>query len=472
MKVLFIQKYVFAYLGIISISGYLQKYQHESSVLIDNLIDRKDLIKKIKEENPDIICFSLMSTDHSWFTEIIKPIKSNFPDTPILVGGVHSILYPEDIASIPEVDYVCYGEGEATILQLLEYLKKEKTIDEVNGIAYKKDGEIHKNPLNNLISLDDFTDNRKIYFDHYKILREIPFKVFNSSRGCPYTCTFCSNKYLQRVFKGTGPYVRQKPVDHFISEIKYVKDNYDIKFVFIADDLFTWNKEWLKEFSQKYKTIIGIPFFCTARADRLDEEIVQYLADGGCTCVSCGVETGNAEIRKEILNKNITDEDFIRAGKLLRKAGILLQTSNMFCLPNETVEDAIKTIDLNIKMGTAFTLSAILMPFPKTDLANKCIEMGILKPDYSFKDMPVSFATNSVLSIKDKDTIERIQKVSSLAIQYPKLRNLLIFLAKHVKFRPLHFAFFVLGTILRFRIERNLNIFETFCHLWIYRKNI
>ena len=144
----------------------------------------------------------------------------------------------------------------------------------------------------------------------------------------------------------------------------------------------------------------------------------------------------------------------------------------MFCLPGETVEDSIKTIDLNIKMGTLFTMSAILMPFPKTELANTCIEMGLLKSDYSFKDMPNSFITYSVLALKDKDIIERLQKVSSLAIQYPKLRNSLIFLCKHVKFNSIHFIVYLIGTVLRFRIERNLTLFEALRYTWSYRKNV
>lgn len=472
MKVLFIQKYVFAYLGTMSIAGYLEKYQHESFVLIDDLLTRKEILKKIQEINPDLISFSLMSTDHYWFIEVVKLIKQNFPNKPVIVGGVHAIFYPDDLISIPEVDFVSYGEGEYTTFQFLEYLNGRKTIEEVNGIVYRDNGEIRKNPLNQLISLDEFIDNRKIYFDQYKILRDIPFKLFSSSRGCPFNCSFCANKYFHKAFKGLGPYVRHKSVDNLISEIKDIKDNYGMKFVVIVDDLFTWNKEWLKEFSEKYRKEINIPFFCTARADKLDEETVQYLANAGCNCVSCGVETGNQEIRQKILNKHATDEAFINAGRLLKKAGILLQTSNMFCLPDETIEDAIKTIDLNIKMGTAFTLSAILLPFPRTDLADKCIEMGYLKPDYSFNDMPVSFVTHSVLNIKDKETIERIQKVSSLAIQYPKLKNPLIFLAKYIKIDSLHFMLYVIGTILRFHTERKMNWIETFWHLWIYRKNV
>jgi hypothetical protein len=144
----------------------------------------------------------------------------------------------------------------------------------------------------------------------------------------------------------------------------------------------------------------------------------------------------------------------------------------MFCLPGETIDDAIKTIEFNIKINTTFTLSAILMPFPKTELANKCIEMGLLKPDYSFTDMPRSFVTNSVLNGQNRETIERLQKISSLAIQYPKLKNLLLFCAKNIKINSFYFALYVIGTILRFQKERKLNLLETLSHLWIYRKNI
>lgn len=472
MKVLFIQKQLFAYSGIMAMAGFLKSNRHECFVLIDAAMSQKQMLERIKTIGPDIIGVTLMSTEHNWFLEIAKLVKSHFPHLPIIAGGVHAILYAENLIANPDVNYVCSGEGEITLLQMLEYLGSGRAIEEVKGILYKKDGIIHKTELNRLVELDAFTDDRNIYYDDYEVLRNLPLKIFFSSRGCPFKCNFCINGQLLDKFKGTGHYVRRKSVQNFIAEFEYVKDKYAMSSVYIADDLFVWDKNWLKDFSQQYRKKIGVPFITTCYADRLDEEIVEYLAQASCHTVSFGVESGNEELRMKILNKKISDQQLLRAGELLRKAGIRFQTSNMFCLPGETVEDAIKTIDLNIKMKATFSMCAIFMPFPKTELADRCIQMGILKPDYSFQDIPTSFVTHSVLNIKDKDTIERLQKVAGLIIQYPRLRDFLIFAAKHIKSDLLHFALYLMSQVLRMRVERKLTFYQAVSYLWTYRKGI
>lgn len=474
MKILFIQKYIFSYAGIMAISGYVKQKGHDCSVLIDSLLkNKKLLIKEIKAQAPDTIAFSLMSTDHSWFVDIIQVIKKEFPKIPIIAGGVHVILYSNEIISIPEVDVVCTAEGEITTLQYLEYLAGKRTLDEVLGIAYKKNREIIRTKSSPLIEdLDSFTEDREVYYDDYKTLKDLPLKVFFSSRGCPYKCSFCINHHLQDRFRDLGKYVRRKSVQHFIKEIKNIKDKYGMKFIFCADDLFAYNIKWLEDFAEKYKKEIDIPFICTCRADRLTEEVVKCLAKAGCHSVSFGVETGNEKLRHTVLNKKITDEQLVNAGRLLTKYKLEYQTSNMFGLPGETFEDGLKTIDLNIKIGAKYTMSAIFLPFPKTKLADLCIEMGLLKPDYSFDDMPSSFITHSVLKQKDTAKLERQQKVASLMIQYPKLRNILAFAAKNIPFYPLFFALYLVGTVLRFREERKLSIWETLKYLWSYRKNV
>lgn len=471
-KVLFIQKQLFPYFGILSLSGFLKQHGYSTSVLIDSQVSAENIKKNIRKTRPDLIAFSLMSTEHNWFLKSGQFLKDSFPEIPILVGGIHAILYPEELAALPFVDYVSYGEGENTVLQLLQYFEHKIPIEEVKGIFFKKNDRLCSNNLNRLIELEGFREDRKIYYDQYSILRDMPLKVFISSRGCPYYCTFCANSQLQKNFKGLGNYVRRKNVKDFIAEIEEVKENYKLKSIFIADDLFVMDKNWLAEFSALYKKRIGVPYICTCWADMLDEESVRLLSSSGCHTVTFGVETGNEELRTKVLGKKISNEQILKVANMLSREGLKYQTSNMFCLPTETIDDAIKTIDFNIKIRASYTMSAIFLPFPKTELTNLCIKMGILKSEYSFKDMPHSFITHSVLSIKNKDTIERLQKVANICIQYPRIRNIMIFMAKNIKCYFLHFVIYIIGTIFRFRAERKMNLFDTVCYVWSYRKSV
>lgn len=471
MKMLFIQKQLFPYFGILSLSGYLRSRGHQTYILIDSQHSEKELQRKISEIKPDLIGFSLMSTEHGWLVERSGLLKNMFPSIPIVVGGIHAILYPDDLATLGSVDFVCCGEGEVTLEQLLLHLGGGMALEQIGGIAFRKGGEIFKTGLNPFIDLNAFREDRRIYYDEYKGLGNMPLKVFVSSRGCPYRCSFCVNAQLQRTFKGLGHYIRRKAVDEFIAEMEEAKQNWGMKSVFIADDLFVMDKTWLREFSLRYKERIGVPYICTCRADMLDEEVVTLLAGSGCHTVTFGVETGNEELRVKILKKHISDRQLLEAADLLNRAGVRFQTSNMFCLPGETMEDAIKTIELNIKMRTSFTMAAIFLPFPKTELTDLCISMGLLKPDYSFKDMPGSFIQHSVLSLKDKAVIERLQKVAALIIQYPALKNGLIFMVRHVRIYSLHFLLYLVGTVLRFRAERKMSLIDTIRYIWSYRKS-
>lgn len=472
MKILFVQKNLFPYFGVMSLCGYLRQNGHKCSIIIDSQVQKKDLIAKVSDVKPDVIGFSVMSTEHDWLAEKVKFLKLKFPSIPIIVGGVHAIIYPEAIAAIPEVDYVCYGEGELTLQQLFASIGSNVPIEQVRGIFLKKDGKICKTELNDLIKIDAFPEDRSVYYDEYKMLKDTPMKNFSSSRGCPFQCGFCANASLQKRFEGKGPYVRHKAVGMFISELEHVKNNYGMKSIYIADDLFVFNKKWLEEFSVLYKDRINVPFICTCRADMLDKETARLLAYAGCHTVTFGVESGNEKIRTEVLKKHISDKQLLDAAALLTKEGIRIQTSNMFCLPEETIDDAIKTIDLNIKMKASFTMASIFLPLPGTELTKFCINKGILDPDYSFKDMPRSFITHSVLRLKNKNAIERLQKVAALIIQYPKLRNILIFSAKHIRIYAVHFFLYIVGTVLRFRSERKLTFLESAGYLWSYRKNV
>ena len=471
MKVCFIQKEAFPYFGIISLAGYLKDKGIESTVFIANL--EKNLHDRLKSIEPDLIGISVLTTEHTWLIEISRRIKSDFPDIPIIVGGIHAILYPKAILQIPEIDYVCTGEGELTLTNLCESIQNKKAdVRGIKGIGYRKGSEMVINEGESLLdNLSGHFDDREVYYRQYPLFRSDELKQFIASRGCPYKCTFCFNEQLIDVFKSKGKYVRMKDPEHFIKEIQLVKESAVMKSIFFADDLFTMNKSWLRRFLPLYKEKINIPYMCTTRANLMDEEIARLLKDSGCHTVSFGIETGNERIRGEILQKKITNEEIINCGNILRKNGIRIQTSNMFCLPGETLDDALDTIRINIKIKANFTYSTIFMPFPETNLAKYCIENGYLKEGFSFKDLPKSFLTHSVLTLKDKDKIENVQKISHFLIRHPFLLVPIEWVVRNFKFKGLFYPLLFIGTFLRYKEERQISFLNAITFLWRFRKS-
>ena len=204
MKVCFIQKEAFPYFGIISLAGYLKDKGIESTVFIANL--EKNLHDRLKSIEPDLIGISVLTTEHTWLIEISRRIKSDFPDIPIIVGGIHAILYPKAILQIPEIDYVCTGEGELTLTNLCESIQNKKAdVRGIKGIGYRKGSEMVINEGESLLdNLSGHFDDREVYYRQYPLFRSDELKQFIASRGCPYKCTFCFNEQLIDVFKSKG----------------------------------------------------------------------------------------------------------------------------------------------------------------------------------------------------------------------------------------------------------------------------
>lgn len=470
MKICFCQKQLFPYFGVMALSGILNRSGHRTDVLI--YVCETDILSRLETISPDIIGFSVMSTEHKWLKGIVPEIKKRMPGVPIIVGGVHATLYPEDILKLDGVDYVCWGEGEIAFPRLLERLEKgDKSPEGIQGIGYRKGAVPVLQGVAPLIQdLSSFSEDREVYYDRYPELKGLPQKIFMSSRGCPFSCNFCANSYMKNIFRDAGRYIRRKPPDFFLNEIKRVVEAYGATSLFFCDDLFVFNFKWLEDFSKIYKSGLGIPYICTGRAGSIQERHTAALAFSGCHTVSIGVETGNEHLRQKVLNKKISNADLLNCSSILKKAGIEIQTSNMFCLPDETIEDAVSTIDLNIRIGTDYMFTAIFLPFPKTALAEYCIEKNLLKKDYSFEDMPESFVRESVLDKKEKDIFSNIHKIAHLSLLFPGLKPLFIFMAKKVHSKKLFFFLYLSGTFLRYKKERKLSFYETVKYLWSYRK--
>jgi anaerobic magnesium-protoporphyrin IX monomethyl ester cyclase len=470
MRLCFVQKQLFPYFGVMALSGMLKQQGHETDVLI-NACER-DLIPKLKELKPDIVGLSAMTTEHRWLKEISPKIKRIMPHVPIIVGGVHATIYPSDVIKLDGVDYVCWGEGEIALSSLIENLARDKASAKgIQGIGYHENGVPILQGVAPLPSdLDSFKEDREIYYDRYPVLRNLPQKIFMSSRGCPFDCAFCQNSILKETFKSAGKYIRRKSPRFFTEEIKNVLSAYGSSTFFFCDDLFVFGINWLEEFAKLYKAAVNVPFICTGHAKTIKERHAKALANAGCHTVSFGLETGNESLRRNVLNKHISNEDLLRCSTILKKEGIELQTSNMFCLPDETLEDAISTIDLNMKMGTDYMFTAIFLPFPGTRLAEYCIAKNLLKTDYSFEDLPDSFVNESVLLREDKDRFSNLHKIAHLCLVFPKVKPYLIFLAKKIHSKRLFFFLYLVNTFLRYKNERKLTYFETIKYLWTYRK--
>jgi len=462
--IVFYQSYAFEYFGVMCLHSKLTHEGYKTALIIDQF--EKHPIERLKQLNPRLIGISAMSMEHDWMVKLIYTIKKELPDIPIIVGGIHGIVYYEDILRSAPADLVCHSEGEEVLTEVMRELDRgTKNWGSIPGLAYReRDGSIKVNERARLVELNDqVIEDRSIYYDTYpRMVSRYPGTCFFSSRGCPYRCSFCYNAVIHDIFKDHGKYLRQKSVDNFIIEIKTAVEKYHLKKIFFFDDLFTFNKSWLLDFLDRYKREITLPFICFSRANLMTDEVAAALAKAGCYSVSFGIETGNEELRRKLLNKQISDDEIRACGRALARHGIKVHASNMFCLPKETIPDALRTVELNHEAQVKISANNLFMPFPKTDLAEYCIGEGFLPKDYSLKDMQGSYQRLSVVQIPNKYVIKNIHALAFFFIRWPlsyKIFRFVIYSRLLSWFSP---AIYNIGDVFHHMEQKRTSLWETF----------
>jgi len=431
-KVVFIQQTLFEYLGPMALSAFLKKHGHDVDMLVED--SEPNLIDTICRLKPDVLAFSCQTGSHVWTKNIAYQVKKKI-DTISIFGGAHPTFFPEFINE-ETVDIICRGEGEHALLELVDSLDKNRNINNILNLWVKEGNILHKNDVRPLIeNLDSLPFPDRRLYDKYVFLRDITTKKFMTGRGCPYNCAFCFNHALRKLYEGKGKYVRKRSVANMISELAEIKSNYDLKTVRFSDDTFTTHHTWLFEFADRYKKDIDLPYTCLIRANEVKEEVIKCLRDSGCFLVTFGVESGNEDIRNGILKKNISNEDIIRTGRLLKKYGILFGTSNMLGLPTETIDNMFETLNINIEAGVDLPTCAIFQPYPKTEILEYLKAMKLVEERADTSTMYADIFNRwdidvSVLKSNHKNKMFNLHKFFFFYIRFPFLRPLIRLLIK------------------------------------------
>lgn len=370
-RIAFYQNVVYPNLGIMYLSAALKAAGHEVEVFVKTTAGDEDLAaESLKAFNPDIAAFSLITGDHPWALKIAGLLKVQAKKPLLTVfGGPHPTFYPEFIAD-DAVDVICVGEGEEAFCELAEYIDAGKPIHGIRNLHVKTIAGTVKNevrPLRQNLDSLSFPD-RSLYLSKYPFMRLSHMAVM-AGRGCPYTCSYCFNDSLQAMYRGKGPYVRQRSPGNVLAELEELVRDYHPRTIYFQDDVFTLSREFLAAFLPAYRLRIGLPFICLSRAEQLTDETIRLLTDAGCKRLFWGIESGNETLRRNILKRNFTNADIIAKAALLKKYGLKFRTYNILGIPGETIENARETVELNIRIKTDYPWCSVLSPYPKTGIA-------------------------------------------------------------------------------------------------------
>ncbi|MFQ5685157.1 MAG: B12-binding domain-containing radical SAM protein, partial [Candidatus Scalindua sp.] len=357
----------------------LKKHGHDTKLInlnekLAKLPDDKEIQRIVEEYKPQLIGFSTVTTQYQYALKIAKFIKS-FCDIPIVCGGIHATMVPEEVIKEGCFDYVCVGEGEEAVLELAANIKKGVDTAHIANIWAKDNGKVVSNNVRSLPDLAELPRKDYDLFDFQGMIdAEGGWVRMMTSRGCPFKCTYCFNHSIVERYKDeTGNstkdlnYIRRHDVDEVIDEINYLLANYKNITTFIFDDdIFTSNKAYLKEFCEKYNKSVKIPFVANAHIRAFDDERAKLLKDAGCMIIKFGLESGSERIRREILKRPMTNEDIIRAFKSAHKYNLHTSAFVMFGLPYETKEEILETVKLLSIIKPGRFRWSIFYPFPRT----------------------------------------------------------------------------------------------------------
>jgi anaerobic magnesium-protoporphyrin IX monomethyl ester cyclase len=407
--------------GVMSISAVLKHYGHDCDIIVENL--ERDPLQAITKSKPDLIGISCTTGSHTWAKQTARRIKKKM-NVPIVVGGPHPTFYPGAMDD-SSIDIICIGEGEHAILELAQNIDCGSDITKIRNLWVRDShGEIHKNPLRPLIQdLDALPFVDRELYHKYKPLRAYEHSpLIITGRGCPYSCSFCFNKTLREMYSGTeGHYVRRRSAMNVTYEIRRIQGTYDVRRILFMDDTFILGRTWVLNFLEVYRQLVALPFSCLVRADLVDEPLVKALRNAGCFFVRMGIESGNEQLRNQVLNKGITTEQIQNAARLIKKHGIKLSTNSILGIPGETIGTALQTLHLNVRIHPDFAWCALMQPYPKTELANYAIKHRYLRDDFSFDDLDHSYFFTTPIMTRDKTAITNLQKFFSICVTYPFL---------------------------------------------------
>jgi len=218
-----------------------------------------------------------------------------------------------------------------------------------------------------------------------------------AGRGCPYGCSYCCNPALRRRFKGLGKYVRFRSPDNILAEVRALASSYPIKTLNFQDDVFTLDREWTLRFCQAYGQEFAFPFCINTRVESInDEELVAALARAGCRSVRIGLESGNEQLRTEILKRRMSNEEVRQAFALARKYGLDTYTCNMLGIPGETAAMIEQTIALNRELEPTDLQFSVFYPYPMTELYDLSVRDGLITGD---QFLPSYYERKSVLNL-------------------------------------------------------------------------
>jgi len=349
-------------------------------------------VDRILSINPPFVGFTCLSAEYSCVLRMARNLRERGFEGKIIAGGHHPTFYPQDfIYARSPFDYVVLGEGEVTIVELLDSLLHCRDVAGVAGLAYL-DGEIRFTPKRavmedlgllpmpayDLLDMDFYLQPRTSII-RYSIFAGVDIQT---TRGCPCQCSYCGNPSLWAVHHYKKRF-RCRPVSQVLDELEFLHRRYRIDSFFINDDSFTVSEERVREFCEglRQRQLHTLVWGIQTRVNIFTENMANILKKSGCVQVEFGVESGSPRILK-LMKKGITLEQVRRAYATCRQLRLRTFANFMINTPTETEEDLRATMRLAREIRATHYGFFVTVPLPGTEIYKDYVRPPLSKNEY------------------------------------------------------------------------------------------
>ena len=356
-----------------------ERSEHEFEILdAANLkFDYSRMRCELKSRAYDIVGITCLSNTLADATHVARAAKAARPDAPVVMGGFHPTIYPNETVALDGVDYVCLGAGDFSLIQLMDTLGQGAGGNEINNIISETippESILHRTAV-----IKDYTgipipDRSLLPVHRYysAITQNPPATVMMSGTGCPFGCAFCN----------TSKEIYLKSVDGTVDEMAHC-ESLGIREILFQDELFIYNRKRILDLCEAIRTRgLKIPWSIKTRIETVTPELMRAMREANMFSIHFGIEAGTEKVLAAMRKgKNQTMENIRRAVAQARAAGLSVTSSFMIGYIDETEEDILKTIRFARSLPLDYAQFSIAQPLPFTEMYEEGLRRGLFKSD-------------------------------------------------------------------------------------------
>jgi radical SAM superfamily enzyme YgiQ (UPF0313 family) len=376
------------HIGLGTVGTYVKLHSDHEVRILDFMASRRTWRERLgavlDEFRPDLVGMYVSTPYFPAACAVAREVKRIAPDLPVLAGGHHAMLSPDETMEERAFDMLIVGEGERPMVTLLDTLARGGALDEVPGLHFRTGSGIQKTPKGPLLPAEEMPPVDWSLHDEETLRANFYFwgiLPVMASRGCPARCSFCAITNVQRLYAGEK-FLRFRDPREVVDEVEAHYERYrdwGLRVVYFYDLNFLVNPRWLREFTDEYKRrglAEKLPWSAYTRADHVHPHTLESLRDSGCVNLRVGIEAANPYMRNVLYEKDVPQEVLLDALRQIKELGISVTGYFMVGGPGERPEWLMESLELVQREGVEHPVFFLYKPLAGTDILGRAAELG------------------------------------------------------------------------------------------------